>query len=222
MTFTTSTDPALPDGDPTDLGSFFRRYDRRNRLVLGAAICASLVLSAVIATRLLATGGAGLKGLPVVWAIGVVFGPVFIAGWWTFGELIAWGRHKASPPDGSHPAGADDARNGVRIANAGFAFNLVLIANAIAGQALMATIVFRYPVPGELITRMIMVAVGAATIYLGNLWPRLPTPRAPERTAAMRMKANRVSGWVMVIFGLLIVLLGLFLPLLYPWMRHRP
>jgi hypothetical protein len=65
-----------------------------------------------------------------------------------------------------------------------------------------------------------MVTEGAVTIYLGNLWPRMPTPRAQGRKAAIMMKANRISGWVMVIFGLLVVLLGLFLPLLHP--GHRP
>jgi uncharacterized membrane protein len=29
----------------------------------------------------------------------------------------------------------------------------------------------------------------------------------------MRMKVNRISGWIMVMVGLLVVLLGLFLPL---------
>ena len=219
MTDMSSTELDLANRGLTDLGPFFARYDRRNRLVLGAAFVASLVLSAIIATRLLDTGGAGLKGLPVVWVMGVAFAPLFIAGWWTFGELIASGRRKAQPQDGSHPAGADDARNGVRIANAGFVFNLALIANAIVGQMLMATLVFGYPLPGVLITRAIMVMVGGATIYLGNLWPRLPTPRAPEREAALQMKVNRVCGWAVVTFGLLVVLLGLFLPQIFPHLR---
>lgn len=222
MTFTTSTDPALTDASATDLGPFFKRYDRRNRLVLGAALVVSLVLSAVIAAHLLTTGGAGLKRLPVVWGMGIMFPPLFIAGWWTFGELIALGRRKHYRPDGSHPAGAVDARNGVRIANAGFVFNLALMANSIVGQVLMASMVFGYRIPGDLIARVLMLLVGAVTIYLGNLWPRMPTPRAPERKAAMTMKANRISGWVLVTIGLLMILLGLFLPLLVPGLRHHP
>jgi hypothetical protein len=87
----------------------------------------------------------------------------------------------------------------------------------------MASLVFGYPVPGVLIARVIMVTEGAVTIYLGNLWPRMPTPRASDRKAAIMMKANRISGWVMVIFGLLVVLLGLFLPLLHPHLGgHHP
>ena len=200
----------------TDLGPFFNRYDRRNRLVLGAAISASLVLSAVIATRLLTTEAPGAKGIALLWGMGVVFSPLVITAWWIFGELMALGRRKASPPDGSHPAGADDACNGVRIAKAGFAFNLVLIATAIAAQVLLALLVFGYPVRGDLIARVTTVAMGAVTIYLGNLWPRMPTARGPGQKAAIRMKANRFSGWLMVFVGVLVVLLGLFLPLLYP------
>ena len=211
MTDMSSTETAL-----TDLGPFFRRYDLRNRIVLGASACASLVLAAVIATRVLTTGTPGLRGIAAVWGVGVVMPPLVIAAWWTFGELIAFGRRKASPPDGSHPAGAVDARNGVRIANAGFAFNLVLIGTLIIGQLLMAFLVFRSPVPGPLIARATMVAMGLVTIYLGNLWPKMPTPRAPERAAAARMRANRFSGWLMVTVGAVALLLGLFLPLLNP------
>ena len=221
MTFTTSSDPAFTDGPSTDLSPFFKRYDRRNRLVLGMALGASLILSSVIATHVLTTGQTGGKPAGFVWAMGVGFSPLVITGWWTFGELIAWGRRKEARPDGSHPAGPDDARNGVRLANAGFVFNLALLGTLIIEQLLMTSLVFGFPVRGTLITRAIMVAEGAVTIYFGNLWPRLPTPRAPEHTAAIRMKANRISGWVMVIFGLLMVLLGLFLPFLVPGLGHR-
>jgi hypothetical protein len=222
MTFTTSTDPAFADGPSTDLSPFFRRYDRRNRIVLGAALGAGLVLSAVVATRLLTTGAPVPRLAPPAWIMGVVFPPLLIAGWWTFGELIALGRRKHNQPDGSHPAGADDARNGVRLANAGFAFNLVLLAATITGQVLMVLMVLGIHIRGDLIARAIMVVEGGVTIYLGNLWPRMPTPRVPERKAAATMKANRVSGWVMVVFGLLMILLGLFLPLLVPGLRHQP
>jgi hypothetical protein len=212
------TDMAPPDMGSIDLGPFFKRYDRRNRLVLGTAISASLVLSAVIAARLLAAGWTSAKPVAAAWQMGVAFPPLAIAAWWTFAEFIAWGRRKASQPRQS--AGADDASNGMRVANAGFVFNLGLAAALVLQQASMALFAFGYPT-GDLIPRVTTVAVGAVTIYLGNLWPRMPTPRAPERQAAIAMKTHRVIGWIMVIVGLLIVLLGLFLPLLYPWMRHR-
>jgi len=220
MTFTASSDPSFADGLQTDLSPFFRRYDRRNRLVLGAALGASLVVAAVIATHLLDVGAPAPKLVGPAWGMGVVFPPLLIAGWWTFGELIALGRRKDYRPDGSHPAGEMDASNGVRLANAGFAFNLVLLAATITGQVLMVLMVYGVHVRGDLISRAIMVVEGAVTIYLGNLWPRMPTPRAPERKAAVTMKANRISGWVMVVVGLLMILLGVFLPLLVPGLRH--
>ena len=205
----------MTDMTLTDLGPFFRRYDRRNRLVFGASLAASVAMSATTATRLLSAGVSGIRGPGAVWGEGVVMAPLVIAAWWACGELIAHGRRKASPGDGSHPAGDLDARNGVRIATAGFVFSLALATAMIAMQASMALLAFGYQFRGELIGRAITVAMGLATIYLGNLWPRMPT----ARTASGRMKVNRLNGWVMVIVGVLVVLLGLFLPLLYPVVR---
>jgi hypothetical protein len=205
-----------------DLAPFFERYDRRNRLVFVAAISASLTLSAVIFMHgALLAGGTGATPA-AVWGFGIVFSPLVLVAWQIFGELIALGRRRSSLPDGSQPASADDARNGVRIANAGFVFNLGLMAALITQQACMALYVFGYQ-SGDLVPRATTVAVGAVSIYLGNLWPRLPTPRTPEPRAAIRMKANRFAGWLMVIVGVLVVLLGLFLPALYPLLRelHR-
>jgi hypothetical protein len=199
------------------MAPFFARYDRRNRLLFVTAIPASLVMSAVIFVHgPPATGWMPAKSAATAWWFGILFTPVFLIGWYGFGELVGLGRRKTSLPDGSQPAGADDARNSVRIANAGFVCNLVLTATMIIQQALWVPFVFGYRVAmGEWIARGIMVAVGAVTIYLGNLWPKMPTAREPERGAAIRMKVNRFSGWMMVIVGLLIVLLGLFLPLLH-------
>jgi hypothetical protein len=211
----------MTDTSLTDMAPFFERHDRRSRLIFVAAISASLVMSAVIFAHGPPTiGGTGVNAPVVQWWFGILFTPVFLVGWYGFGELLAIGRRKASLPDGRQPAGAEDARNGRRIANAGFAYTLALTVNAVIQQALWVPFVFGYRVAiGEDIARATMVAVGAATIYLGNVWPRMPTPRAPERTAAIRMKANRFIGWFVVMFGLLVLLLGLFLPLL---MHHRP
>jgi hypothetical protein len=208
------SDTAPADLGQTDLAPFFQRYDHRYRLVLVAALSASLVMSVMV----LAHG-------PPVWAppkvastsywFALLFSPALIVGWWTFGELMALGRRKAILPDGRQPAGALDARNGVRIHKAGFAFTLALVATVVTQQALMSSFVLGYRISaGELIARATMILVGAVTIYLGNVYPRMPVPRAPEQKAAVRMKANRVSGWVMVISGFAVVLLGLFLPLL--------
>jgi hypothetical protein len=208
----------MSDTTLTDLGPFFERYDRRNRCLMVTGICASLILSALIATRLLATGAPGLKGVAVMWGTGVVFSPLFISAWSAFGVLTALRRRKAASPDGRHPLGAVDAGNGMRIVNAGFAFNLALIGTMLTGQLLMAMLAFGFghQVRGDLVARAIMLTVGAATIYLGNLWPRMPVSRAPAQKAALRMKANRYAGWLLVIIGLLIALWGLFFPNISP------
>ena len=215
------SDASPIDLGPTDMAPFFQRYEQRYRLVLVAALAASLVMSAfVLAHGPLGAGSAPPKVAATAWWFGLLFGPVVIVGWWTFGELMALGRRKTRLPDGRQPAGADDARNGVSVAKAGFAFTLALIATVVTQQALMVTFLFGYRISaGEWIARATMILVGAVTIYLGNVYPRVPVPRAPERKAAIRMKANRVSGWMMVISGLLVVLLGLFLPLV---VHHRP
>jgi hypothetical protein len=206
----------MSDTTSIDLARFFERYDTRNRLVFVAAISASLVMSAVI----FAHGPATTLGLTATkaestWWYGVMFSPLFIAGWWTFGELVAFGRRKGKPPAGPLPTAAVDVSNGVRIANAGFAFNVAVTVTVVVSQALMVFFVFGYPVAaGEWIARATMLAVGAVTIYLGNLWPRMPVPRVADRTAAVRMKVNRASGWIMVGCGLMVILLGLFMPYL--------
>jgi hypothetical protein len=215
----------MTDTTLTDLGPFFERYDRRQRLVFVAALPASLVLSAVIFAHNLFVTEHGVK-LPAVvvasmWAFGIVFPPAFMAGWWIFTERMARRRRMQAPRDGSHPASVDDARNGMRIANGGFAFNVGVTASVFIQQAFIALIVLGFPL-GDLIPRATCVAVGAVTIYLGNLMPRMPVARAPERTAAIRMKIYRRSGWLMVVFGLLVVALGVFLPLIYPLVRALP
>ena len=203
----------MTDMTLTDLAPFLERCDHRNRLVSVAAISASLVLSAVIfahgAPTTGATAAAKMRGF------GVVFTPFVVVAWWAFTELMARRGRRDSSPDGRRPAGADDAHNVVRIANAGFVFHLALNAVLVAEQVFWALATFGYPV-GDWLPRVTTVAVGAVTIYLGNVWPRMPTPRAPEQTAAIRMKVNRLSGWLMVIIGLLVVLLGVFLPVLFP------
>jgi hypothetical protein len=213
----------MTDTTLTDMAPFFERHEHRSRLVSVAAISASLVLSAVIfAHGVRATGAASATPASMTWAFGVVFTPVVTIAWWGFTEWMARRRRKGASADGGYPAGMDDARNGVRVANAGFLFHIGLNGAVLAQQAFWALVTFGYPV-GDLIPRATTVAVGAATIYLGNLWPRLPTARAPEPVAAKLMKVNRFCGWLMVTTGLLVVLLGLFLPLLYPHMAgHRP
>jgi hypothetical protein len=220
------TDMTSPDLGPTntglvDLGPFFRRYDRRQRILFGVSLGASLVMSAVIATHVIDTGWTGPEPVVhAVWGVGIVGPTLFTAAWWTFAEFMVRQRRKTASPDGRHPAGPLDARNGMRIANGGFVFNIGLMATALAQQALIAMMVFGYPPVGWPASRIIMFVVGGLTLYLGNLWPKMPAPRTPERAAAVMMNAHRVSGRIMVTAGLLIILFGLFLPLLAPGHRQ--
>jgi hypothetical protein len=200
----------------TDLDIFYKRYDRRVRCLMAGAFCASLLLSIVIAMSMPANG-ADPKRAAVLWGFGVVFPPSFTAVWWIFTELMARGRRRATRPDWRLPSTPDDARNGKRIANAGFVFTLGLMATIVANQALMALPAFGHPLGQPLATlagRIIMVTVGAATMYLGNVWPRIPTVRAPEQRPDVPMRANRLTGWFMVLGGAALVLLGLLLPTL--------
>ena len=60
--------------------------------------------------------------------------------------------------------------------------------------------------------RAVLVAVAALLVYFGNVSPRMPTPRTPAANPAVRMKYNRLSGWMTVTFGVLLALAGLALP----------
>jgi hypothetical protein len=211
-------DMTVPDAGLTDLGPFFDRYDRKNRRVMGAALCAGLILSAAIVAHELAAGAPDAKPAGLVWGMGVAFAPALATGWWIFAESMIRQRRRVSPRDGGQRASPQDAHNAMRIAKAGLVFTIVLMAGAIAQQLLIALLVFGYPVghaAGTLYARLSMVAAGAAMIYLGNVWPMMPTPRTPQPKAAAMMKAYRFGGWLQVTVGLAIVLLGLFLPFLH-------
>src|SRR5215469_10680132 len=81
-------DKPMTDITSIDLVRFFERYDARNRLIFVAALSASLVMSAVV----FAHGpnlGLGAARAATTWWFGIVFAPLFIVGWWTFGELVA-------------------------------------------------------------------------------------------------------------------------------------
>lgn len=206
----------------TDLNGFFVRYDRRMRLLLAAALCASVAMSFVIAGKVLATPGGDAKVVSNVWKFGIFFSPLFTVVWWAFAELMAWGRRKTSP---MRPiTSEDDAHNSIRIANAGLIFTIGLTVAGVAGQVTNALLVFGHPL-GYLgstwSARLTMLVVGMVTIYFGNVFPRLPVSRAPETRPARQMKVTRLAGWFMVVFGAGIVLFGLFLPYISPPTQPR-
>ena len=201
----------MTDMTRVDMARFHQRYDLKQRLLFAAALSASLVLSAVIfAHKALATEAP--RASPFLQWFPILFSPLAIGAWWGAQEFIVRWR------DGRPPMSADDAPNGVRIANAGFLFSLALTAVVLGAQAAGALAAFGYTV-SDWIPRATLVAFGVALVCLGNVWPRMPTPRAQARKAATEMKVNRAWGWVMVLLGLGLVMQGLFLPLLYPTLR---
>ena len=201
----------MTDMTRADLARFHQRYDLKQRLLFAAALSASLVLAAVLfAHNLLATEAPRASAF-VRW-FPILFSPLAIGAWWGAQEFIVRWR------DGRPPMSADDAPNGVRIAKAGFLFSLALTAVVLGAQAVGALAAFGYTV-SDWIPRATAVAFGVALVCLGNVWPRMPTPRTQARKAAAEMKINRTWGWVMVLLGLGMVLQGLLLPLLYPVLR---
>ena len=160
----------MTDMTPADMARFHQRYDLKQRLLYAAALSASLVLSAVIFTHNL-LGAEASRAAPLLQWFPILFFPLAIGAWWGAQEFIVRWRN------GSPPMSADDAPNGIRIANAGFLYSLALIAVLLGVQAAGALAIFGYVV-SDWIPRATMVAFGVALVCLGNVWPRMPTPRA--------------------------------------------
>ena len=197
----------MTDATSIDLTRFYRRYDSKQRLLFAAALSASLVLSAVNVLHGEPVTAGGAAAGAVRW-FPIVFFPLFIAAWWGAQELIVRWR------DGRPPMSPDDVPNGLRIANAGFLFSVAWTVVMLGAQAVGTLAVFGYAV-GDWVPRVAMAAFGVALICLGNVWPRLPTPRVAGQKAAKAMKINRVWGWLMVLMGVGAVVL----PFLDPVMR---
>ena len=100
-------------------------------------------------------------------------------------------------------------------------FSVALVAVVLGSQAVVALAGLGYS-GGEWIGRATGLAMGAALVCLGNVWPRLPIPRPSEGKAAAAMKVNRLWGWLMVIMGMGAILSVLFPSLFHPWASHRP
>ena len=203
----------MTDATSADMARFFQRYDTRHRLLFTAALSAGLALSAV--NLIHGMPGDGGARATTMWGFAILFSPLFTLVWWAAMELIA--RYRRGLP----PTGADEARGGVRIANAGFFYSLALMAMSLATQATVTLSVLGYS-GGGWIQRAAFVGVGAALICLGNVWPRMPTPQGPKLQSATRMRIHRIWGWVMVIIGLVAVVQGLFPPVFHGWLGWRP
>lgn len=203
----------MTDTAPIDIAPFLERHDRRTRRGFIAMFFISFILSAVIfAHGALATGAPGAV-LSDLWTP-IVIAPLIIAGLWIASARSA--RKRPAFIDGRLPTNPDDARNVERVANAGAVFVTGVCAIMIAVQAFEALSVFGVlPSPGMDSgwgLRAVLMGVAALMLYFGNVWPRMPTARAPEQNPAAHMKYNRFAGWLWVIFGILLGLAALVLP----------
>lgn len=193
-----------------DMTPFFERHDRRTRRTFVAMLSISLVLAAVMFARDALAGGPSDVAAQLWLLAG---SPLTIVLLW-IGAAI-YGRQRTSLPDGSLPMNADDARNVARVANAGAVFVTGMCVVMVAGQAFWVIGSFGVlqspDTDRDWLIRAVLLAAGALSIYFGNAWPRIPTPRKPEHKPATRMKYNRFTGWATVIFGALLALAA-FLP----------
>jgi hypothetical protein len=212
------TETTQNDISSVDMAPFFARHDRRTRLTFNAMIVISLALSVAIYLRFRVNASVldEVPPWPSFLVLAIIVAPFSILALWIAGKWYGKSRPPAQP-DGSFPMGADDARNVARVANAGAVFvtgyGLVMIAIQLFWALRMFGIV---PPTDPAATgpgfRAVLLAVAGLMIYFGNVGPRMPIPRAPEDKPAVRMKYNRLSSWMTVVFGALLGVAALFAP----------
>ena len=212
---TASKEQPMTDTPSLDVPPSLQGHDRKTRWTYIAMLSVSLGLSAIIfahALRLVGSFGVVVGDL---WNQ-IVTPPLIIGGLWLASTWYA--RKRPWSLDGRDPTNPDDLRNLARVANAGYVFVTGFGLVAIAGQAYWVLLIFDIlqPPGGDpphwWIVRPLLVAVGALMIYFGNVSPRMPAPRVPQANPAVRMKYNRLSGWMYVVFGALLALAALFTP----------
>jgi hypothetical protein len=208
MTDATSIDTTFTDANFTDMTPFLERHRRRSRWVFIVMLFASLAVSVVSLTY--AVFRVGTPGVDL-W-VPMAFFPLFVLVFWI---LVVRFARSPEPPDGRHLMSADDARGVTRVANAGFTFVAGIGVVIVASQAFWALgrlDLLQSLAKSDWIARVVLAANGALAIYLGNTLPKYPVARAPEQLPAVRMKINRLTGWLYVIFGALFAVAALFQP----------
>lgn len=202
------TDPA-----PVDMAPFLASHDRMTRLTFVVTATVSLAVSVgSIAFGAFATGAARPIGADL-W-LPMVLIPLFLIAFQV--ATMRWGRKRPTLPDGSLLMNPDDARGARRVASAGGIFVAGIAVAMIATQANVALDYFGILASlgnaGEWLGRAGLAATGGLMVYFGNVWPRMPTARAPGQKPAVQQKFNRLYGWMVVTTGLLFALASL-LPL---------
>lgn len=202
----------MNDTTLTDMTPFLQRHDYSSRRVFFALVSASLAASAVILLYGLRVKGSA-EALGKLW-FPIVAYPVFLAVFWTGTAL--WSRTRPKPPGGRYLMTEDDARNIARVAHAGMVFVVGLGMLMIVSQIGIALNFFdglnTAFGTSDWSRRAVLVALGALAIYFGNMWPRMPTPRAAHAKPATQTRYKRLGGWFAVVTGLLLALPALFLP----------
>jgi len=200
----------MTDTTLVDMAPFFARHDRTTRRIFVAAIAGSFAVSAgSLGYAALAIGAPG----PELW-VQMMLIPLFLVAFRT--ALVRWGGKRPVLPDESLPMNPDDARSARQVANAGALF-VAGIGVAVIATQVSATLGYFDALESlggadEWLGRGGLVGMGALMVYFGNAWPRMPTPRAPEKKPATQKTFNRLYGWMVVTTGLLFVLAGLLLP----------
>jgi MFS family permease len=205
----------MTDTTQTEVARTLQRHDSKTRWTYIAMLSISLILSAIIFTdAMLLIGSVGIV-IGGLWNQ-IVMGPLIIGSLWLASTWYA--RKRPWSLDGRDPTNPDDMRNLARLANAGYWFVTGFSLIAIAGQVYWVLLVFDVlqPPGGTLpdwwVARALMLGAGALMIFFGNISPTAPTPRVPEANPAVRMKYNRLTGWMYVVFGVLLWLAALFTP----------
>jgi len=201
----------MSDVAMVDMGPFMRRHDRRSRRFFVAMTTISLLTSAAIFTHGVLGRGSPQDIAGSLWTP-ILICPLLIIVFWHLHVRAA--RKRLTRPDGSLPTNPDDARNAARIANVGAAllagFGVVLIVVQVATA--LAVFGALPGLHGTSLGRALTVGMGALMAYWGNAFPRMPTARAPDKKPATQSRFNRIYGWVVVILGLLMVIVGLLSP----------
>jgi hypothetical protein len=192
-----------------------RHHDRKTLWTYVAMLSASLTLSATILAHAMRRIGSVDVVLTGLWHQ-VVTPPLIIGGLW-FASLY-YARKRPWSHDGRDPTNPDDLRNLARLASAGYLFVTGFGLIAIAGQAYWVLLIFDVVQPpggapaNWWMWRAMMLAAGLLMVQFGNISPRMPAPRVPEANPAVRMKWNRLTGWMYVASGALLALSALFTP----------
>lgn len=179
--------------------------------ILLALFGVSVVLAVIIFAGGLAVGQTAADIVADIWEL-VLLCPALILMIWFCGRIAAEQARRTLPPDLSE----DARRNAWTVARTGrrFAIGFCLIVLAVQGVwALgMAGVPQALNWNPDIFMRLVFAAIGLLFIYIGNVMPKTPLPRAARDNPGPQLRLNRISGWVWVLHGATIAIGALLLP----------